>query len=175
MADFNIPVNVKPHADMVNLDALPAFVTGLNDAMLKIGDEIFDLWEQSAMTNLKSSREEYVKAMRRTPGGDGRYEISLEGPSWVSWLEQGTGAYGMVMKPMKHIIPFNIQRVIHWDKYSSPRFLYRFGENRVTPRVFIHPGLRPKQIFHKVVEEKLDAVVDKHIGALVDKLMEDLW
>lgn len=156
--DVNVEIKVKIPDDLFNTDR---FEAALVVAEGKIINEAFDFWQTEAGQRLKTSREEYIKALEYTSTG-----IALNGGFLPYAVEMGTPGFSMAPGFQTLIgrnIPLNIDRVPVFTDAKVFRKA-RIGQ----PAQWKHPGFTGVHIAETVIEELRERIIPKYIDEALE-------
>lgn len=156
-------VNIRIKAHIPDqLFNVQAFQGKMDRALHQIAWEAEDYWRTIAGQRLKSTREEYQRAIK-TIGttAEGSISIALEGGFLPFALEEGTPAYPMYVS-RGQLVPLNVNRQII---FTSPQ-VWRTG----TGEPWKHPGFPGFHMADDVAEEIAEKIAPKYISEALDAL-----
>ena len=149
--------------DASSIFDVDAFQASMSQAVHKIAWEASDFWKTIAGQRLKTSRDEYQKAIKVFgSSGDNSVSIGLEGGFLPQALEMGTPGYPMGIAPGQ-IVPLNVNRAII---FTSPQ-VWRTG----TGEPWMHPGFPGFNMREDVVDYITDELAEKYVGEAIQKLL----
>ena len=156
-----VHISIKVHVPD-QLFNTQAFEGKMERVLHQIAWEAEDYWRTIAGQRLKSSRDEYQKAIRNAGTATARsISIVLEGGFLPFALEEGTPEYAMNVK-RGQIVPMNMNRQII---FTSPRE-WRTG----TGDPWHHPRFPGFHMADDVIEEIQERIAPKYISEALDEL-----
>jgi hypothetical protein len=156
----SIRISVPDASRIFDVDA---FSTAMSQAVHKIAWEASDFWKTIAGQRLKTSREEYQKAITVFgSSGNNSVSVGLQGGFLPQALELGTPGYPMHVAPGQ-IVPLNVNRAII---FTSPK-VWREG----TGEPWMHPGFPGFNMMADVAEYVTEELSEKYIDEAIQKLL----
>lgn len=170
--DVDIPLNVLEDSTIhIKLRIPPhtlstkKFEKLFTQKMKKIARETQKFWKKTAGERLRSSRNEYKKAISVTYSDEGGFAVELNGGFLPYAIDRGVEPYIMNV-PRGKIVPLNVNRVINFElgKYKPKEWRTGTGDP------WHHPGLPGKFITEEVVHELNKKIIPEVMDELIKAL-----
>lgn len=160
---FEVEIRLKVPKEFMNVEA---FTSHMAKSMPAIAREGRDYWRTLAGQRLKSSRNQYQKAVKIFDKTETGISFGLEGVSWLMALETGSGGFELHPNtPYGKVIPLNTKGLIYPERSKNVEF-------RTKTKTWWHPGFEDGvNIREDVAEEMVSNIIPKYIEEAMAKCL----